>query len=175
MQRETQQQQPQLVRTRAVLASAKRVALLVDAPDLVERLSCSLPVVIDGADWEAAAEEVDDLFLGDAEVWRRPAVGTANPLGGENPYVSPEGHSIVDVRFYEGYRLYGEAAEYSAIADEVSDIPGVVAHGLLVPGSNWFAVVAPHPTSGSSSASQPGSQQPRVIDLATGKDLPLTQ
>jgi hypothetical protein len=32
----------------------------------------------------------------------------ANPRGGENPYLSPEGHNIVDVRFYEGMKLFGE-------------------------------------------------------------------
>jgi hypothetical protein len=26
-------------------------------------------VVIDADDWEAPAEEVDDIFLGDAELW----------------------------------------------------------------------------------------------------------
>ncbi len=36
---------------------------------------------------------------------RRPSSGTDNPRGGDNPYVSPEGHNIVDVKFYEGYKL----------------------------------------------------------------------
>ena len=30
---------------------------------------------------------------------RRPAEGTANPRGGDNPYVSPEGYNIIDVKF----------------------------------------------------------------------------
>lgn len=38
-------------------------------PQLVPRLSASLPVFIDGDDWEDAAEALDDLFLGDAEIW----------------------------------------------------------------------------------------------------------
>ncbi len=40
-----------------------------------------------------AAEEVDDLVVGDAEVWRRAVPGSdpaADPRGGDMPYVSPE-------------------------------------------------------------------------------------
>lgn len=35
----------------------------------VPRLCASLPVVIDGETWEEPAEALDDLFLGDAEIW----------------------------------------------------------------------------------------------------------
>jgi ribose 5-phosphate isomerase A len=35
----------------------------------------------------------------------------ANPRGGDNPYVIPDGHNIVDVRFYEGMKLFGEDAK----------------------------------------------------------------
>lgn len=44
---------------------------------------------------------------------RRPASGVANPRGGENPYMSPDGCNIVDVRFYEGMKLFGEDAQVS--------------------------------------------------------------
>lgn len=44
---------------------------------------------------------------------RRPASGVANPRGGDNPYRSPDGHNIVDVRFYEGMKLFGEDAPVS--------------------------------------------------------------
>ena len=51
-------------------------------------------------EWEEAAEELDDQFLGDAEVWRRGAEPDANPRGGKNPFVSADGgHTIVDLRF----------------------------------------------------------------------------
>lgn len=36
----------------------------------VEYLGGSLPVLIDEGDWEETAEEIDDIFLGDAEVSR---------------------------------------------------------------------------------------------------------
>ncbi len=37
---------------------------------VVTRLGGALPVAIDaGPEWESTAEELDDLFLGDAELW----------------------------------------------------------------------------------------------------------
>ena len=36
---------------------------------VVPRLGGSLPVVIEAEGWEDAAEELDSMFLGDAEVW----------------------------------------------------------------------------------------------------------
>jgi hypothetical protein len=36
---------------------------------IVPRLCASLPVFIDGTEWEEPAEALDDLFLGDAEIW----------------------------------------------------------------------------------------------------------
>ncbi|KAF8071139.1 RPI4 [Scenedesmus sp. PABB004] len=134
-------QQPELPRLRQAIGAAERVVLLAEAQDVVPRLGASLPVFIEAADWEEPAEALDDLFLGDAEIWRRPASGVANPRGGDNPYVSPEGHHIVDVRFYEGMRLLGEEASYGAIAAEVERIDGVVATGLLL-GIAAAAVVA---------------------------------
>lgn len=35
----------------------------------------------------------------DVEVWRRSLDETASPRGGSNPYVSPDGHNILDIRF----------------------------------------------------------------------------
>ena len=38
------------------------------------RLGNALPIVIEGGEnWEEAAEELDSMFLGDAEVWYAPA------------------------------------------------------------------------------------------------------
>lgn len=48
---------------------------------------------------------------------RRPAEGTSNPRGGDNPYVSEDGgHTIVDIRFYEGFKLFGEAEPVRVIS-----------------------------------------------------------
>jgi ribose 5-phosphate isomerase A len=41
-------------------------------------LAGSVPVLVGPAEeWEDIAEELDDIFLGDAELWRRPVSGTA--------------------------------------------------------------------------------------------------
>lgn len=101
--------QPDLPGLVGLVGASARVVALAAAGDAVPRLCASLPVAIDADRWEEVAEELDDIFLGDAEVWRRPAEGTANPRGGHNPYVSPDGdHAIVDLRFYEGLKLFGE-------------------------------------------------------------------
>lgn len=46
---------------------------------------------------------------------RRPTTGNANPRGGKDPYVSPDGHNICDVRFYEQLKLFGEDAPVSSV------------------------------------------------------------
>ncbi len=37
---------------------------------VVDRLSGHLPVFILADDWETTAEEIDDRFIGDAEIWQ---------------------------------------------------------------------------------------------------------
>ena len=97
------------------------------------------------AAWEETAEELDDIFLGDAELWRRPQdpQESANPRGGRSPLIQPDGTTIVDARFYEGLTLFGDGeAEYGAILEEVDGVEGVVATGLFV-GKATAAVVPP--------------------------------
>ena len=140
--------------------------------------------------------------------WRRRSTEEgAGPRGGDSPYVSPEGHALIDIRFCEaaasaaffmilarlccawrgmadalpqaqaaagrgragsparsvclprshpcachrpcfvfahtaahlrtcadeGLKLFGEDADYGAIAREIEGVPGVVAHGLVSP------------------------------------------
>ena len=158
--------QPDLIAARAALDAAATVALLATRSDgkhikdhaalFVERdsndarfppLGGSVPLAMrfeDKASFEEDAEELDDLFLGDAEVWRRGAELDANPRGGKNPYVSPDGrHTIVDLvfndplakppaRWRDGFVLLGEKASASRIAAELAVLDGVVAHGLVL-------------------------------------------
>ena len=35
----------------------------------VDRLGRDLPVLVESDMWEEAGEELDDLFIGDAEIW----------------------------------------------------------------------------------------------------------
>jgi len=97
-----------------------------------EGLTGSVPVLLPAAEWEEIAEELDDLFIGDAEVWRRPISGIADPQGGPMPYVSAEGHTIVDLRFEDGFRMDGAPAAPADIVSAIESIPGVLAHGLAV-------------------------------------------
>lgn len=60
--------QPCLARLSMFQSMAKRCILVSD--NKVESLGGSFPVVIDGSEWEDTAEEIDDIFLGDAEVSR---------------------------------------------------------------------------------------------------------
>lgn len=133
--------QPDIARLRAALEAGPPCVALVPPGAVVDSLGGSVPIVIPSDDWEAVAEELDDVFLGDAEIWRRPASGSdANPRGGPNPYVSAEGTTIVDVRFTEAYtgeripeglRLFGKKATAAEVAAQIESVDGVVCHGLL--------------------------------------------
>ena len=49
---------------------------------VVTRLGGALPVAIDaGPEWESTAEELDDLFLGDAELWYAAGWGMVGLVG----------------------------------------------------------------------------------------------
>eukprot|EP00197_Chlamydomonas_leiostraca_P002409 CAMPEP_0202859272 /NCGR_PEP_ID=MMETSP1391-20130828/1462_1 /ASSEMBLY_ACC=CAM_ASM_000867 /TAXON_ID=1034604 /ORGANISM="Chlamydomonas leiostraca, Strain SAG 11-49" /LENGTH=301 /DNA_ID=CAMNT_0049538295 /DNA_START=28 /DNA_END=931 /DNA_ORIENTATION=+ len=137
-------QQPALLRSLAMAQTqADKFVLLVEPKDMVPQLGGVLPVLIESEGWEECAEEVDDLVIGDAEVWRRAVPGTPNPnpRGGDNPYTSPEGHHLLDLKFEGGFKLFGEDTEYAALEDALLDIEGVVATGMLL-GVASAAVVA---------------------------------
>ena len=75
------------------------VALVYDAD--VSPLRGSVPVEVAASEWEEVAEELDDLFIGDAEVWRRSVRGLTDPRGGSEPYVTPRGNYVLDLLFEE--------------------------------------------------------------------------
>ena len=89
--------QPQLARVAAAASAARRgaVALARSPLLLVDRLTGDVPVAVElelmpdgsGRDWEEAAEELDDEFLGDAPlgVWRRPALILESGGEGDGP------------------------------------------------------------------------------------------
>lgn len=177
---------------RTLARGGEVVALPASARACVPRLNAALPVALGGAStsagasssssaspsdsttaaplpaWEEAAEELDDIFLGDAELWRRPQDPreSANPRGGRAPLVQPDGSTLVDVRFYEGLCLFGEAdADYARILEEIAGVPGVVATGLFV-GKATAAVVPPAAAGG---AGEEG--KPRVLVRGEGGAL----
>ena len=132
--------QPDLPLIRRVIDASVKVLLL--AEEKTEPLGGVVPVaIVSGVEWEEVAEELDDVFLGDAEVWRRGAELDANPRGGKQPYVSPDGaHTIVDIKFEDpigkkrwkdGLLLFGEPATPYQIAAELNGTEGVLAHGIV--------------------------------------------
>ncbi|GAB4823667.1 hypothetical protein N2152v2_010713 [Parachlorella kessleri] len=135
-------QQPQLARARQLVAAAATCVVLVQSPEqVVSRLGGDLPVVVEEEGWEETGEELDDIFIVDAEIWRRSLLNNADPRGGDRPYVSPEGHNILDIKFYEGLKLLGEDVGYGQIVREIEGVRGVVTHGLYT-GVAAAAVVA---------------------------------
>ena len=138
-----QANQPSLPRVRQLLEVATTVVVVALASGT--RMGGSVPVLIDGneLEWEDTAEELDDMFLGDAEVRRRSLDVMANPRGGNTPVVTEDGHMILDIQFNEGeggLKLYGEEVGYDVIGAEIGGVEGVVTHGLVT-GEATFAVV----------------------------------
>ena len=142
--REQRPVQPDLILTRKVVRKSVKIVLLAEELGDPAPLGGGVPIAVVGGqmEWEECAEELDDMFLGDAEVWRRGSELEANPRGGKQPYVSADGsHTIVDLRFNDplndgarwddGFLLAGDVATPYQIAAEVEDIDGVLAHGIM--------------------------------------------
>ncbi|XP_011016814.1 PREDICTED: probable ribose-5-phosphate isomerase 4, chloroplastic [Populus euphratica] len=88
-------------------------------------LEGSIPVLVQALNWMETAEEIDDLFLGDAEVWRRSSIGQAGPMGGDFPFITREGHNVLDVIFTSPIQSLAEVAE------SLDKVDGVVDHGVI--------------------------------------------
>lgn len=124
-----------------VLASCAASKIVIAATE-TSRLEGELPIEILADDWEEIAEELDDIFVGDAELRRRSLDPNAPARGGDRPVVTPEGTNIIDVIFYGGFKLFSEEeVSYAKIAAEIESVPGVVAHGLMWDVAN-VAVIA---------------------------------
>ncbi|XP_040246901.1 probable ribose-5-phosphate isomerase 4, chloroplastic isoform X2 [Aegilops tauschii subsp. strangulata] len=121
--------------TQGIVKSADKVAFIIDNDKYVNGIEGSIPVLVKSGNWIDTAEEIDDLFLGDAEVWRRPSIGTAGPSGGDFPLVTKEGHHILDVIFTTPIQDLGKVAE------GLEKIVGVVEHGIIC-NTTPYAVIA---------------------------------
>jgi len=97
--RKTESGEPSFMDEKAMAKSAEKLAFIFVNDNYVTGVEGSIPVLVKSGNWIDTAEEIDDLFLGDAEVWRRPSFGTAGPLGGDHPLVTKEGHHVLDVIF----------------------------------------------------------------------------
>ncbi|KAI3420489.1 Ribose-5-phosphate isomerase [Psidium guajava] len=114
-----------IIQEKFVLNAAKRLVFIITENKYKGALDGSVPVLVQSLNWMETAEEIDDLFLGDAEVWRRPSIGHADPLGGDFPVVTKDGHNVLDVIFTS------PIANLAQVADSLDRVDGVVDHGVV--------------------------------------------
>ncbi|CAK8531490.1 unnamed protein product [Lathyrus sativus] len=119
------QSEESIIQEKSILNAADKLAFIIEESQYKGGLEGSIPVLIQSLNWLAIAEEIDDMFLGDAEVWRRASIGQAGPLGGNFPLVTREGHNVLDVIFTSPIPSLAEVAK---ILDKVD---GVVDHGVI--------------------------------------------
>lgn len=85
------------------------------------------------------------------KVWRRPSIGHADPLGGDFPLITREGHNVLDLiftspilnlgilfhpcQFYEIFYMhpdiYGQSFLAADVAESLNNVNGVVEHGVF--------------------------------------------
>ncbi|KAA6420892.1 MAG: hypothetical protein FRX49_09033 [Trebouxia sp. A1-2] len=135
--------QPNLLRMRALLSASKHKIVLIDGVENTSaRLRGVLPVLVDADYWEDIGEVLDDIFIPDAEIWRRSVAGydPTDPRAISSPYLSAQGHNVLDVKFYGPMKLFGDDASYSSIAEEIEKQAGIITHGLFVNVANSAAM-----------------------------------
>ncbi|KAL4627921.1 hypothetical protein ACB092_05G201300 [Castanea dentata] len=115
-----------ILQEKSVLNAANKLAFMITESQYKGGLDGSVPVLVQSLNWMEIAEKIDDLFLGDAEVWRRPSIGQADPHGGNNPLVTKEGHNVLDLIFTSP--ILSLAAE---VAKSLDKVDGVVDHGVI--------------------------------------------
>lgn len=115
-----------IIKEKAIAKAANQFVFVVEETKFTQQLTGAIPVMIRQENWLEIAEEIDDLFLGEAEVWRRPSFGEAGPLGGDFPLVTTEGHFVLDVIFTT------PIASPADVAGSLEAIDGVVEHGLVL-------------------------------------------
>lgn len=107
-----------LLREKIVAARSIRWVIIGDSTKLVDRLGTRYPVPVEVVKfgWSAQAEALRELG---AETVLRPA-------DGESPYITDEGHYIIDARFPDGIDDPDE------LARTMRSRPGVVESGLFL-------------------------------------------
>ncbi|KAL5577844.1 hypothetical protein UlMin_019543 [Ulmus minor] len=123
--RRISQDDESIIQKKCILNAAEKLVFISPTNRYRGGLEGSIPVLVNSLNWLVAAEEIDDLFLGDAEVWRRPTIGHAGPLGGDFPLVTREGHNVLDVIFTSPIQSLVEVAE------SLDKVDGVVDHGIV--------------------------------------------
>ncbi|XP_031499578.1 probable ribose-5-phosphate isomerase 4, chloroplastic isoform X1 [Nymphaea colorata] len=119
------QESESIILEKSILKATDNLVLIINKQKYVGKLDGSIPVLVRTAGWMETAEQIDDTFLGDAEVWRRSSYGHAGPLGGDFPLVTKEGHNILDVIFTS------PIMDLAKVAKSLEKIDGVVDHGII--------------------------------------------
>ncbi|XP_022142641.1 probable ribose-5-phosphate isomerase 4, chloroplastic isoform X2 [Momordica charantia] len=122
-----------IIHEKSILNASNQLAFMIKESQYMDGPEGSIPVLVNSLNWMQTAEEIDDLFLGDAEVWRRPSIGHAGPLGGDFPLVTSEGHNVLDVIFTSPISSLAEVAE------SLVQIDGVVDRGVI----SKFPIILP--------------------------------
>jgi ribose 5-phosphate isomerase A len=114
-----------LLREKIVAAASRRLVIVVDQEKLVERLGEHTPVPVEVTQfgWQATAAALTDL----GSMPERRYIG-------EQPFVTDEGHLILDCRF-------GPIADPAALEARIAMTVGTVESGLFV-GRSSMVVVA---------------------------------
>ncbi|KAI7999741.1 hypothetical protein LOK49_LG09G02540 [Camellia lanceoleosa] len=123
--RQRLQGEESIIQEKNILNAAEKLVFIVTEKQYKSGLEGSIPVLIKSFNWMETAEEIEDLFLGDAEVWRRPSIGHAGPTGGDFPLITREGHNVLDVIFTSPILNLFE------VANTLDNIDGVVDHGVI--------------------------------------------
>ncbi|XP_076927425.1 putative ribose-5-phosphate isomerase 4, chloroplastic [Bidens hawaiensis] len=124
-----------IIEEKKILDMTENLVIMVKEKNCKTVVEGSIPVLVKSVSWMDTAEEIDDLFVGDAEVWRRPSMGHADPTGGNFPLVTKEGHNILDVIFTSPIPNLAE------VANLLNSIDGVACHGIITK-SPCIAVIA---------------------------------
>ncbi|XP_021912345.1 probable ribose-5-phosphate isomerase 4, chloroplastic, partial [Carica papaya] len=123
--RQISQAEESILQEKSILNAANQLVFMIMENQYKGGLDGSIPILIQSLNWMETAEEIDDLFLGDAEVWRRSSMGQAGPLGGDFPVVTREGHNILDVIFTSPIKSLAD------VANSLDKVDGVVEHGVI--------------------------------------------
>lgn len=105
-----------LLREKVVASVSRRVVIISDSTKVVERLGrFPLPVEVVRFAWPVVAARLADLGA-------KPKLRTAP---GDAPFVTDEGHYILDAGF-------GAIDDPERLAATIDGVPGVVGHGLFI-------------------------------------------
>lgn len=116
-----------MLRERLVLAAAGERMIIVDTSKIVPVLGTrwAVPVEVTRFGWRVAERAL--AALGATPVMRR---------AGEQPFISDEGNYVLDCQF-------GQIPDPAALADRISGLPGVMAHGIFVDFADRVLIAGP--------------------------------